>query len=59
MTDAHQYQYHPQMFIDGSLIPHDKNPKILGVTLDPQLTFGPHAKKVVKKVASSPEQANE
>ena len=27
-------------------------PSILGVTLDPQLTFGPHAKLVVGKVAS-------
>ena len=51
-TDTHQFSYHPQVFLDGALIPLDRNPKILGITLDPQLTFGPHAKSVVGKVGS-------
>ena len=51
-TDSHQHGYHPHVFLNSSLIPLEKNPKILGVTFDPQLTFGPHAKTVVKKVAT-------
>ena len=38
--------------LGDSPLPLVKTPKILGVTLDPQLTFGPHAKKVVEKAAS-------
>ena len=51
-SDTHQYGYHPLVFLDGALIPLEKNPKILGVTLDPLLTFGPHAKTVVDKVGA-------
>ena len=50
--DSHQHSHHPQVFLGGSLLPPVKTPKILGVTLDPQLTFGPHAKTVVAKVGS-------
>ena len=51
-SDPHQVNYHPQVFLDGSLIPLAKNPKILGVTLDPMFTFGPHSKTVVDKVST-------
>ena len=50
--DSHQFSYHPQVFLNGTLIPLDRNPKIPGITLDPQLTFGPHARSVVTKVGS-------
>ena len=51
-TDSHQYQYHPQVFLDGALIPLEKNPKILGLTFDPQMTFGPEASNVVDKLGT-------
>ena len=51
-TDPHQHRHHPQVFYRGALLPLAKNPKILGVTLDPALTFGPHAKNIVDKVSS-------
>ena len=51
-ADTHQFHYHPQVFLNGALIPLDRNPKILGITLDPQLTFGPHARTVVAKVGA-------
>ena len=50
-TDSHQHSHHPQVFIGGSLLPLNKTPKILGITLDLQLTFGPHAKMVMEKTA--------
>ena len=51
-TDPHQHQHHPQVKYEGALIPLAKNPKLLGVTLDPHFTFGPHAKRVVDKMGS-------
>ena len=51
-TDPHQHHHHPQVKYEGALIPLAKNPKILGVTLDPHFTFSPHAKKVVDKMGS-------
>ena len=51
-TDTHQYSYHPQVFLDGKLLPLVKYPKILGLTLDPQLTFNKHADGVVAKLGS-------
>ena len=51
-ADPHQHQQHPQVFYRGKLIPLEKNPKILGVTLDTSFTFGLHAKKVVDKVGA-------
>ena len=44
-TDMHQHNHHPQVFYRGSLIPLEKNPKILGVTLNPHFTFGPMSRK--------------
>ena len=51
-TDTHQHHHHPQVFYRGSLLPLVKNPRILGVTLDPHYTFGPHVKTVVNKLAA-------
>ena len=49
-TDPHQH--HPQVSYCGSPLPVIKNPKILGVTLDPHYTFGPHVKTIANKVAA-------
>ena len=45
---THEYRYHPQVTMNGSIVPLNKNPKILGVTLDPLFTFSPHVKEIVK-----------
>ena len=48
---THEHKYHPQVFIDGVLLPLDKNPKILGVIFDPLFTFSPHTRHVAKKAS--------
>ena len=40
------------IFIDGVKVPTVKDPKILGVTLDPLLTFRTHAQNIKKKLTS-------
>ena len=45
---THEFHHHPQVTMDGVVVPLQKNPKILGVTLDPLYTFSPHVKEVVK-----------
>ena len=51
--DTHQSTYHPKVFINGSQVPLDRSPKILGVTLDTHLTFTPHTKTVHARAAAS------
>ena len=46
---SRQVGTHPQVSIDGNILPLDKNPKILGVTFDPLFTFGPHVKATTAK----------
>ena len=46
-----QFNSHPQVSINNSIIPLDKNPKILGVTFDPMFTFGPHIKNITTKTS--------
>ena len=45
---ARESNVHPQVSIAGQVLPLNKNPKILGVKLDPHFTFGAHVKDVVK-----------
>ena len=47
-----QYHAHPQVSLGGALVPLDKAPKILGVTLDPLLTFSPHVAATASKASS-------
>ena len=51
MPDMHQSHYHPQVIMEGSLVPLDRRPKILGVVLDTHLSFAPHSKRVAAKAA--------
>ena len=44
-----QFQTHPQVFLNGTALPLEKNPKILGVKLDPSLTFSPHVRDITQK----------
>ena len=41
-----------KIFIDGKMIPFNPEPRLLGVTLDRQLTFGAHTKKVCEAASS-------
>ena len=36
------------IYIDGQAVPTLKNPKVLGITLDPMLSFKPHTQKLNK-----------
>jgi hypothetical protein len=40
--DQKQYHLHPQVFLDGKLIPLDKALKMLGINFDPKINFGTH-----------------
>ena len=42
-SDSHQYNIHPQIFLDDQHLPLVQFPKILGVQLDPMLTLNRHA----------------
>ena len=48
--DNAQLNYHPQVTINGNLLPLEKTPKILGVTFDPKLTFGIHTTNTTTKI---------
>lgn len=41
-----EFNTNPNVILDGSVLPLVKNPKILGVTFDPSLTFNVHAKTI-------------
>ena len=47
--DAREFNDHPQVKINGQLLPLDRSPKILGVNLDTMLKFGPHISRTVDK----------
>ena len=49
--DAHQVKIHPSIFIDNSHLPLVKCPRILGVYLDPSLSFNMHSQYVAERVA--------
>ena len=48
--DNAQFNLHPQVTINGNLLPLVKTPKILGITFDPKFTFGTHAANVTTKI---------
>ena len=37
--DKHQFQTHPDITLEDTQLPLDRNPKILGVIMDPSLSF--------------------
>ena len=47
-----QFQAHPQVNLHNTTLPLVKTPKILGVTLDPSLTFTPHVKDIALRCLS-------
>ena len=42
----------PHITIDGTPVPTDRKPKILGVTFDPMLTFTPHTSDIAARASS-------
>jgi hypothetical protein len=40
--DPAQYNFHPQVFYKGTLLPLNQKPKNLGCNLDPQFIFSNH-----------------
>ena len=42
-----QFNTKPQVLVNNQLLPLVRNPKILGVTLDPSFTFSPHVKNII------------
>ena len=50
--DTHQFNRSLIVPIDGTPIPMNRNPKILGVTLDPLFTFSPHISSIAAQAAS-------
>ena len=51
-SDSHQSQLDPGVSLGGEALPLCRNPKILGVTLDPHLTFAPHVKNITERARS-------
>ena len=47
-TDTHQSRLHPQV---DEVAPLNRTHKILGVTLDTHITFGPHARDCVERAS--------
>ena len=47
--DPAEYSATPNLQINNTPIPTVKNPKILGLTLDPKLTFTPHTQNIIQK----------
>ena len=49
--DTHQAKIHPSIYIDNSHLPLVKCPRILGVYLDPSLSFNKHSQYVAERVS--------
>ena len=47
-----QVNHQLDVVVDNSLVPTVKNPKLLGVTLDPMFTFSAHASATARKASS-------
>ena len=50
--DNRQHEIHPLVTLGGELLPLDKNPRILGLKLDPAFKFGPHVTDLVTRAAT-------
>ena len=49
--DTHQAKIHPRIFMENSHLPLVKCPRILGVYLDPSLSFNKHSQYVAERVS--------
>ena len=48
--DIHQFQMHPNITLEGRQLPLERSPKILGVIMDPSLTFHKHYNYVSDRI---------
>ena len=48
--DTHEHHLHPHVKLADQVLPLEKKPKVLGVTLDTHLTFTQHCNNVAVKV---------
>ena len=48
-SDTHQSHLHPQVMIEEILAQLNKTSKILGITFDTHLTFGPHVRNTIER----------
>ena len=48
--DTHEHHLHPQVKLSDQVLPLNKKPKVLGVTLDTHLTFTQHCNIIAVKV---------
>ena len=47
--DTREVYIHPQVMLNGQLVPLERNPKLLGVIYDPMFTFSKHVTTTVDK----------
>ena len=52
-SQTQQGSFHPQVPLNGTMLPLDQNPKILGVTFDPHFHFHKHVEALVAKAKQS------
>ena len=50
MPDTHEHHLHPHVKLADQVLPLEKKPKVLGVTLDTHLTFTQHCNNISVKV---------
>ena len=49
--DKHQFQTHPVITLEDTQLPQERSPKILGVVMDPSLSFPEHCAYVSDRIA--------
>ena len=48
--DKHQFQMHPNITLEDTQLPLERSPKILGVIMDPSLSFHKHCSYVSDRI---------
>ena len=48
--DKHQFQMHPDITLDDTQLPLERSPKILGVIMDPSISFHKHCNYVSDRI---------
>ena len=48
--DKHQFQMHPDITLEDTQLPLERSPKILGVILDPSISFHKHCNYVSDRI---------
>ena len=51
--DTHQFQTHPDITLEDTQLPRERFPKILGVIMDPSLSFHKHCNYVTDRIDKS------